>query len=78
MILEELIITKNNINEYINKEYIIFKDNILKIIINVKKLIILYNNIKELYCKRCKIEELNINNLINLKKLYCYKRIKYK
>ena len=74
MILEELIITEDNINDYINKGYINFIDNILNIKVKVKKLNILYNNIKVLKCSECNIQELNINNLINLKKLeeiYC-------
>ena len=45
--LEELIITEDNINEYIDKEYIIYENNILIINIKLKKLIIKVQNINK-------------------------------
>ena len=76
MKLEELIINENNIKKYINKtfnnkKFIKFKNNVLWINVHIKKLTILYKNIKILICRNCEIEELNINTLTNLKKLVC-------
>ena len=37
-IMEELIITKYNINEFIEIEYITFKSNVLKLLVKVNKI----------------------------------------
>ncbi len=36
--MEELIITKYNINEFIEIEYITFKSNVLKLLVKVNKI----------------------------------------
>jgi len=69
--IEELIITDDNINKYINKKYIYFKDNRLTILIKIRKLIINNKNVISLICYNCELEELDINNCINLQELEC-------
>lgn len=69
--MEELIITKYNINEFIEKEYITFKSNILKLLVKVNKLNNTYNNIIILNCINNELTELKIDNF-QLEYLYYY------
>ena len=68
MVLNKLIITKENINKFIKKEYIRYYDNnkLLQIFINVKILIIKYD-IERLECNYNIIEELYIDDNISNK-----------
>ena len=69
--MEELIITKYNINEFIEKKYITFKSNILKLLVKVNKLNNTYNNIIILNCINNELTELKIDNF-QLEYLYYY------
>ena len=69
--MQELIITKYNINEFIEKEYITFKSNILKLLVKVNKLNNTYNNIIILNCINNELTELKIDNF-QLEYLYYY------
>ncbi len=69
--MEELIITKYNINEFIEKKYITFKSNILKLLVKVNKLNNTYNNIIILNCINNELTELKIDNF-QLEYLYYF------
>ena len=81
--MDYLVIDENNLQDLINKQYILY-DNNKKILIILKKfnikLIIKIKEIEELSCNR--IKYLDITDLINLKKLKCsnskLNRIKFK
>ena len=72
--MKELIINKDNLQKLITKKYI--KYNIIKkklnILIEINILTIDLPELLILDCSFNKLQELNINKLINLQKLYCY------
>lgn len=72
LIIDELIIDENTITDAIDDVFIEYKNNELKLLKDTIKLTINLPNLKILRCGYNKLRELNINNSLQLEKIYCY------